>query len=373
MAVITGAGGARFKKLLPAYTQFNPHWVGFAQLGIPRYGGAAFVYGNVMYVVGGVGRTGVSSAVERIDLNTLGRSYGAPMPEPRAHFAFGLAGSKLYVLGGVDRGATPTNTIFVYDIVNNSWSTLAVTLPKRVAYCASATLHRTFLRVVVGIKPSSYGGTATYIKIYIDGVGWVDQVPGTFRIEGGVPKADFDVTPYVGRRVTRVGLHHTGGGWSDPTDVWIWDKATGTQLYYFRATSHVWDRSFPDYFEYVNVDWTVSGVTPTQTATIYVVGGIDEEGNVLRDVYVFNPENNSVTQVASLSIARQNHACAVLQGMIYCFGGDDGSSPLSSIEVYDPSANRWTLLDVTLPKPLTGLAAVTVNIRNKDYILLIGG
>jgi Uncharacterized protein conserved in bacteria len=187
--------------------------------------------------------------LKKLDLETLTRSYGASMPEPRAHFAFGVVDGKLYVIGGIDRGSMPTNTIFVYDIVNNSWSTLTVTLPKKVAYCASAVLG----------------------------------------------------------------------------------------------------------------------------SEIYVIGGIDEEGNILRDVYSFDTASNTVSTKASLNVARQNHACAVLGNKIYCFGGDDGSSPISSIEAYDPSANKWTLLDVTLEKGVTGLTAVTVNIQGKDYILLIGG
>jgi Kelch motif. len=194
-------------------------------------------------------RAGVSSAVERIDLETLTRSYGALMPEARAHFAFGVVSSKLYIIGGIDRGSMPTNTIFVYDIVNNSWSTLTVTLPKKIAYCASAVLG----------------------------------------------------------------------------------------------------------------------------SEVYVIGGIDEEGNILKDVYSFNTTNNTVSTKASLNIARQNHACGVLSNKIYCFGGDDGSSPLGSIEVYDPSANKWSLLDVTLEKGITGLIAVTIKYQGKDYILLIGG
>jgi Kelch motif. len=249
MAMVIGAGGARFKKVTPVHLKFNPHWVGLAQLGIPRYGAFAFVYNDYLYIVGGMSRAGVSSAVERINLIDLTRSYVAPMPEPRAFFGAGVVSSKLYVLGGIDRGSMPTNTIFVYDIVNNSWSTLTVTLPKKVAYCASAVLG----------------------------------------------------------------------------------------------------------------------------SEVYVIGGIDEEGNILRDVYSFDTASNTVSTKASLNIARQNHACATLNNKIYCFGGDDGSSPISSIEVYDPSTNKWTLLDVTLEKGVTGLTAVTVNIQGKDYILLIGG
>jgi len=248
MAMVMGAG-ARFKRAEPMYVKMNPEWIGLATLGVPRFGGAMFIYNNVLFTVGGVSRTGVTSTVEKIDLSTMSRSYGSSMPAPRAHFAFGVIGTKLYVLGGLDRGGMPTNTIYVYDIANNSWSTLSTTLPKNIAYCAGAVL-----------------GTA-----------------------------------------------------------------------------------------------------------IYVIGGIDDQGNILKDTYAFDTSSNTVSAKASMNTARQNHSCAALGGKIYCFGGDDGSNPLQSIEVYDPSANTWTQLTTLLPKGVTGLAALPVVYKNKNYILLMGG
>jgi len=249
MAMVIGGGGARFRKATPVYIKMNPEWIGLVSMGISRYGGAMFIYNNVLYIVGGMTRTGVTSAVEKIDLSTLTRSYGASMPEPRAHFGFGLIGSKFYVLGGLDRGGMPRNTIFVYDIANNSWSTLSATLPKNIAYCASAVLG----------------------------------------------------------------------------------------------------------------------------SIIYIIGGIDDQGNILKDTYAFDTSSNTVTTKASMNTARQNHACAVLSNKIYCFGGDDGSNPLQSIEVYDPSTNTWTRLNVLLPKGVTGLTALPITYQQKNYILLLGG
>jgi kelch-like protein 20 len=248
MAMVMGAG-TRFKKAEPAYVKLNPEWIGIASLGVPRFGGAMLIYSNVLFTVGGISGTGVSSVVEKIDLSTMSRSYGSSMPAPRAHFAFGVIGTKLYVLGGLDRGGMPTNTIYVYDIPNNSWSTLSVTLPKNIAYCAGAVL-----------------GTA-----------------------------------------------------------------------------------------------------------IYVIGGIDDQGNILRDTYAFDTSSNTVSTKASMNTARQNHACAALGSKIYCFGGDDGSNPLQSIEAYDPPSNTWSQLATLLSKGVTGLAAIPVVYRNSNYILLIGG
>jgi N-acetylneuraminic acid mutarotase len=249
MAMVIGGGGARFKKATPVYIKMNPEWAGLVSMGIPRYGGAMFIYSNTLYIVGGMTRTGVTSAVEKIDLPTQTRSHGTSMTEPRSHFAFGLVGTKLYILGGIDRGAMPRNTIYVYDIPNNSWSTLSTTLPKNIAYCGSAVL-------------------------------------------GNV---------------------------------------------------------------------------------VYIIGGTDDQGNILKDTYAFDTSNNTISSKASMNTARQNHACAPLGGKIYCFGGDGGSNPLQSIEVYDPSTNTWTQLNVLLPKGVTGLTALPITYQNKNYILLLGG
>jgi len=247
MAQVFG-GGLRFKKVNPVY-KVSYDWVSVLSLGVPRYGSVAFVYGDYLYVVGGMTARGVTVSVERVNIKTFERSYASSMLYPRAFFGFGLVGSKFYVLGGIDAYSTPTNTIMVYDIVADSWSMLSVTLPKNIAWCGSAVLNN----------------------------------------------------------------------------------------------------------------------------IIYVIGGQDDQGNILSDVYAFDPSNNSVSTKASLNKARQNHACAVLGSYIYCFGGDDGSGNLDSIESYNPSANKWTLLQVTLPYKLNGLSATNIVIDNKTYILILGG
>lgn len=150
MAIVIPAGGARFRKAVVARISPLYEWVELVALTYPRYGGAMFIYSNTLYVVGGMTRGGVTRAVEVIDLATLQKSYKAMMPEPRAFFGFGLVGTKLYVLGGLDESATPTNTIYVYDIPNDSWSVLGAKLPKNIAYCASATLG-TVVYVIGGI------------------------------------------------------------------------------------------------------------------------------------------------------------------------------------------------------------------------------
>jgi len=139
MAQVFGAG-VRFKKAEPVY-ELSYDWVSVLSLGVPRYGGATFVYGDYLYIVGGITARGVTTLVERVYLKDFSRAYVAPLPAGRAFFSHGLVDSKFYVLGGIDVGSTPTNTIFVYDVIVDSWSTLTVTLPKKIAWCSSAVLN----------------------------------------------------------------------------------------------------------------------------------------------------------------------------------------------------------------------------------------
>jgi len=106
---------------------------------------------------------------------------------------------------------------------------------------------------------------------------------------------------------------------------------------------------------------------------LYIIGGIDDAGNILNTTYVYDPSSNTVSTSASMNVARAGLACSELGGKIYCMGGDNGSDPMSVIEVYDPSSNKWTQLSVTLPQAMTGVSAVKVNLLGKDYIVLVGG
>eukprot|EP00960_Hanusia_phi_P075735 768460-Hanusia_phi.AAC.7 len=60
---------------------------------------------------------------------------------------------------------------------------------------------------------------------------------------------------------------------------------------------------------------------------LWIVGGLDSEGDALRSVEVFDPKHRVwVRGAASMLLARQQHAVAVLNGRIYAIGGtmEDG-------------------------------------------------
>ena len=61
----------------------------------------------------------------------------------------------------------------------------------------------------------------------------------------------------------------------------------------------------------------------------------------MHSAYVYDPQADAWTQLASMSTARWLHTSAAVGGKLYVFGGRDASGPLSTAEVYDPASDSW--------------------------------
>ena len=94
-------------------------------------------------------------------------------------------------------------------------------------------------------------------------------------------------------------------------------------------------------------------------ARIYVTGGKDSEGNTLNSAYVYDPQADAWTQLASMGAARRVHASAAMGGKLYVFGGYGTIGLLSEAEVYDPSSNSWAQV-TSLTSPRSGVAAIAL-------------
>ena len=69
--------------------------------------------------------------------------------------------------------------------------------------------------------------------------------------------------------------------------------------------------------------------------------GLSTQGSPLNSVYVYDPQADAWTQLASMSNARRLHASAVVGGKLYVFGGHSTGGRLSTAEVYDPASDSW--------------------------------
>lgn len=75
----------------------------------------------------------------------------------------------------------------------------------------------------------------------------------------------------------------------------------------------------------------------------------------------------SWSKLASMNVARYDFACAEVNGMVYAVGGYgmDGES-LSCMEVYNPDADKWTLIE-SMRRPRWGCFAC--GIEGKLYVM----
>ena len=90
---------------------------------------------------------------------------------------------------------------------------------------------------------------------------------------------------------------------------------------------------------------------------IYVTGGSDDDYLSSADCY--DPDTNTLSQVANMNIARYGHSLVNLHGRLYAIGGYQG---VASVEVYNPDNNTWTLLQHKLVGEVAGTGAGLIKI-----------
>ena len=89
-----------------------------------------------------------------------------------------------------------------------------------------------------------------------------------------------------------------------------------------------------------------------------MTGGTNQ-GSKRSSVYVYDPQADAWTQLASMGTAREGHASAAVGGKLYVFGGFDDNERLSTAEVYDPASDSWAQV-TSLTSARTAVKAVAL-------------
>lgn len=64
--------------------------------------------------------------------------------------------------------------------------------------------------------------------------------------------------------------------------------------------------------------------------------------------------------VTDMALCRRNAGVVAMNGLLYVVGGDDGSSNLASVEVYNPKTDCWTMLSscMSIGRSYAGVAII---------------
>ena len=100
-----------------------------------------------------------------------------------------------------------------------------------------------------------------------------------------------------------------------------------------------------------------------------MISGYDGKNKGMAGCEAYDIFREEWKAIKGLNTPRCAFAAIVCKGKIYVFGGYDGKDRLSSIEVYSPEVNKWTVLSTKLDFPLSNAAAVSDN----ENIYILGG
>ncbi|MCS6897367.1 MAG: hypothetical protein NZM29_05280 [Nitrospira sp.] len=151
-----------------AYDPATDRWISRAPLPVGLHHVGIGVAGGRLYVIGGYAKSGLSvwnpvATVYVYDPTTDRWAERAPMPTARGALSVAEFGGKLYAIGGFDRRANVTQ-VEVYDPVHDTWSTRAP-LPTPRDHLAVATVDGK-IYAIGGRENGDYGRNLAIVERY---------------------------------------------------------------------------------------------------------------------------------------------------------------------------------------------------------------
>lgn len=309
---------------------------------------------NVALFAGG--DSGTPSPTDRADLARLDGLAPSPCPAnsatsqvawntkapfaPPGRFGAGAAeiGGKVYVAGGTEIGAPPSNRLDVFDPATNSWTAKA---PMNVA------------RYMVGVAAANG-------RLYVAG-GLDSSNTASNLLEEYTPQTNtwrtLPVMPEAGHEnlAAANGKLYTAGGYRNGDLPTLLEFDTATEAWTQRASMPLGARSSV-------------ALAAASDGSIYAIGG--GNGQPLGRVERYDPSTDIWSTRASMPTPRLQHGAALLPdaGRIYVMGGNGSTGAETAFEEYDPATDRWSTL-TAMPASNFRLASAAVG----DRVYAIGG
>lgn len=251
------------------------------------------------------------------------------MPSARSEMSAGVIDGRIYVPGGWGNGYSQSTALEMYDPVSDTWTELA-NLPFHVNHQATAVYQN-----------------ALYVFGPEDSALRYDPASDTWTELAPMPE-----NRYAAAAVTLDDYLYVVGGSGSTSDLLRYDPASDS-----------WGRFAPllqarEHTQAVALD-----------GQLYALGGRWDRG--LNSVERYDPTSDTWFRVPAMNQPRSGFGAAVWDGKIVVAGGEL-LSPLDiidSIELFNPTQNRWEMLEVTMPVPLHGLSIAVID----SQLYLLGG
>ncbi len=282
---------------------------------------AAATLNNKIYVVGGFEQPGfgnfinlgITPSLQEYDPATDRWTARAPMPVGLHHLGIGVAGGKLYIIGGYKQSGLSiwqaVATVYAYDPAMDTWAERAPMPTPRGAL--SVTAHDGNLYAIGG-----YDGKANSAAVEV-----YDPKGNTWAVRTPLPTPrDHLAAATVSGKVYAIGGRLNGDYRQNLSVTEVYDPVTDR-----------WSRA-------ADLPTARSGITASRVGSrIFVFGGEKEEGT-FRENEAYDPARDAWQTMASMPTGRHGLGSAVMDGRIYVISG--GPTPGGSFsdlnEVFTP-------------------------------------
>lgn len=286
------------------------HWTRHDSIGLgPRQEHGVAALDDQIFIIGGVhyDNNGTVETINRVEsYSTVNQKWhvAAPVPQPVNHPNVAALNGKIYLAGSLAAGVnwTALPNTYVYTPANDSWTELAP-MPEGTARGSS----------VVGV----YNDT-----IYLAGGQLFLEIVPPYRQPGLELVSSYNVKSNA------------------------WDTTSLPPLP--QARQHA------------------SGAVVG--STFYVIGGREFDIGSFHDtVFALDLDNPTEwKEMARMPTARGSLACAALEGVVHCFGGEGNPENehaiFDQVEAYDTVEDKWSVLP-HMEVPRHGMGAVAVGGR----------
>ena len=286
---------------------------------------AAATVGGKIYVVGGfeepslgnVLNFAITRAVEEYDPATDRWTTKAPMPVGLHHVGIGVAGGRLYVVGGYKQSGLsvwgPVATVYMYDPAADAWSERAPMLTARGAL--SVALHEGKLYAIGG-----YEGRANSAAVEV-----YDPVQNVWTSRAPLPTPrDHLAAATAGGKVYAVGGRLKGD----------YHRNLGVM--------EVYDPNKDRWSKAADLPTARSGITAAESGgRLYVLGGEGADGTFWQNES-YDPSRDAWEAMAPMPTPRHGLGSAVVDGRIHVIsGGPTPGGSFSNVnEVFSPPPAR---------------------------------
>ncbi len=303
----------------------------------PRAGAAAVVFNNAIYLFGGktTGDT-LLNTVAKFDLTTMEWTTSdiPPFTFARYNAAAIVYNNEIYLIGGADAQNRSLRQVEIYSPVQKKWRHAHALRKERNG--AIAVVLRNKLYVLGGSKNSWYD--------YPEDIEWYDANQNRWEEADG----DLDegvAAPFFGMVNDTIFLF--GGYYIQPT-------ADAHKGYLKNTNKFEWEDFTP------LSQARAYGASVQINDSLFLIGGVDQQGNGVGTVEVFDLRNHTFSAAPPLQIARSGAAGVYAAGRIFIFGGynADNSQILKSVEYYGD-----VITGITTPRPIGTMPNTFIQVK----------